>query len=75
MIKTMENLVYNYNMEKEDDNNLIYLGYLSNLLYDKAAKQYAKNNIEDEEDTIFLIEEYNDLVRNEHMNDCNNLFL
>ena len=75
MIKTMENLVYNYNMEKEDDNDLIYLGYLSNLLYDKIARQYAKNNVEDEEDTIFLIEEYNDLVRNEHMNDCNNLFL
>ena len=75
MIKTMEKLVYNYDIGKEDDNDLIYLGYLSNLLYDKAAKQYAKNNIEDEEDTIFLIDEYNDLVRNEHINDCNNLFL
>ena len=27
------------------------------------------------EDRMVLIEEYNDLVRNEHMNDCNNLFL
>ena len=41
----------------------------------KQLNNMLKNNIEDEEDTIFLIDEYNDLVRNEHMNDCNNLFL
>lgn len=44
-------------------------------VYDKAAKQYAKNNSEDENDRLFLIDEYNELVNNEHLNDCNNLFL
>lgn len=75
MIQIIENLVYNYSMEKEEDNDLIYLGYLTNLLYDKAAKQYVKNNSEDEEDRLFLIDEFNELVNNEHLNDCNNLFL
>ncbi len=75
MIQIIENLVYNHSMEKEEDNDLIYLGYLTNLLYDKAAKQYAKNNSEDEEDRLFLIDEFNELVNNEHLNDCNNLFL
>ena len=75
MIQTMGKLVYNYDMSKEDDNDLIYLGYLSNLLSDKAANQYAKNNSESEEDCIFLLDEFNELVNNEHLNDCNNLFL
>lgn len=75
MIQIIENLVYSHSMEKEEDNDLIYLGYLTSLLYDKAAKQYAKNNSEDEEDRLFLIDEFNELVNNEHLNDCNNLFL
>ena len=32
MIQIIENLVYNHSIEKEEDNDLIYLGYLTNLL-------------------------------------------
>ena len=62
---------------KLENNDLIYIGYLSDCLKGEAVIQYIQNNLEkdyDEEDVCFLREEYEDMVCNEHLNDCNIIF-
>ena len=62
---------------KLEYNDLIYIGYLSDCLKGEAGTQYIQNNLEkdyNEEDIYFLREEYEDMVCNEHLNDCNIIF-
>ena len=50
---------------KLENNDLIYIGYLSDCLKGEAGTQYIQNNLEkdyDEEDICFLREEYEDMV-------------
>lgn len=77
MIEILEKLLKENLEERLNSNDLVYVGYLCDKLKDKNCELYIENELDDyndESDRMFLAEEYQDLVNNEHINDCNFLF-
>lgn len=77
MVGILERLLNENSKEKVSSNDLVYVGYLCDKLKDKNCELYIENELDDdyeEIDKLFLTEEYQDLVNNEHINDCNLLF-
>ena len=77
MQEILEKLNELANKNELKNNDLVYMGYLCDCLKGEAGNTYVEHNLNEfseEIDTYILREEYEDLICNEHLNDCNDIF-